>query len=455
VTAIPDLKDLAQRIAPGALSVCKRLRDSGRRAWVVGGSVRDLLLGRDAGDWDIATDALPKEMMRIFSHAIPTGIEHGTVTVLAGGTPYEVTTLRGETTYTDGRHPDAVVFVDDIAADLARRDFTVNAIAIDPVNGEIIDPWGGMRDLEQRILRAVGNPLDRFTEDGLRPLRAARFAATLELEIEPATLAAIEPALGTYRKVSAERIRDELVKAMKASKPSRAFDIMRMTGMLAVSLPEMLQAVGCEQNHFHAYDVWQHSLATLDACGGDAPLRFAALLHDVGKPRTREVSDKTHDFTFYHHEIVGAKMAAVILERLRFSNEERARIVGLIEHHLVCYTPEWSDAAVRRFVRRVGKERLADIFALNRADVRSKGTDASADLAATDELEARVASVVAAKDALSVRDLVVDGQDVMRELRIGPGRKVGEVLECLLEKVIEDPKLNDRETLLRMIRDLG
>jgi tRNA nucleotidyltransferase (CCA-adding enzyme) len=455
VTAISDPKDLARRVAPGALTVCRRLCESGRRAWIVGGSVRDLMIGRTAGDWDIATDARPEEMMRIFSRAIPTGIDHGTVTVLVAGASYEVTTLRGETTYTDGRHPDAVVFVDDIAADLARRDFTVNAMAIDPVSGQIIDPWGGLADLERGILRAVGDPLERFTEDGLRPLRAARFAATLDLDIEPATLAAIEPALGTYRKVSAERVRDELVKAMKARRPSRTFEVMLATGMLAVSLPEMVASVGCEQNRFHAYDVWHHSLASLDACEGDAPLRIAALLHDVGKPKTRAVNEKTGDFTFYGHQTVGAKMAQRMLERLRFSNEERDRIVGLIEHHLVCYSRDWNDAAVRRFVRRVGKDRLADVFTLNRADVRSKGTDASADLQATDELQARVQAVLSANDAISVRDLAVDGKDVMRELGIGPGRKVGEVLERLLEKVIEDPRLNDREALVRMIREPG
>src|SRR5262249_13980038 len=239
--------------------------------------------------------------------------------VLVRGVPYEVTTLRGETTYSDGRRPDAVIFVDDISADLARRDFTFNAVAIEPLVPSLIDPWGGRHDLEARLLRAVGDPVERFSEDGLRVLRAARFAATLECAIEPRTLAAIEPTLDTYRKVSAERIRDEWMKTMKARKPSVAFDVMRETGILGVTIPEMLEQVGCEQNRYHAFDVWRHSMACLDACAGDPPLRIAALLHDLGKPRTRAKSDKTGDYTFYNHETVGAEMAGPILERLRFS----------------------------------------------------------------------------------------------------------------------------------------
>src|SRR6185436_6634390 len=218
-----DLDALVVRIDRDAIGICERLRESGKRGWIVGGCVRDLLLGKTVSDWDVATDARPDEVMRIFPRVVPTGIEHGTVSVLAHGVPYEVTTLRGETTYSDGRRPEAVVFVDDITADLARRDFTVNAIAIDPLTPALIDPFDGRKDLEARILRAVGNPVERFLEDGLRVLRAARFAATLECTIDPPTLAAIEPTLSTYRKVSAERIRDEWVKAMKARRPSVAF----------------------------------------------------------------------------------------------------------------------------------------------------------------------------------------------------------------------------------------
>src|ERR1700729_3716832 len=228
-------------------ALCKRLRASGKRAWIVGGCVRDMLLGRaDANDWDICTDARPKELLSIFPRAIPTGIEHGTVTVVANKRHYEVTTPRGESAYSDGPRPDAVHFVDDITADLARRDFTVNAIAVDPGDGKLIDPFDGRKDLAARVLRAVGDPVLRFSEDGLRVLRAARFVATLEMELDPATERAIRPTLSTYRKVSAERVRDEWVKTMKARRPSRAFDVMRTTGILDITCPELLLGVGME-----------------------------------------------------------------------------------------------------------------------------------------------------------------------------------------------------------------
>ncbi len=429
-------------------ALCERLRDSGKRAWIVGGCVRDMLLGREVNDWDVCTDARPAELLKIFPRAIPTGIEHGTLTVVIAKKHYEVTTLRGETSYSDGRRPDAVHFVDEITADLARRDFTVNAIAIDPSDGKVIDPFEGRRDLAAKIIRAVGDPRERFAEDGLRVLRAARFVATLELEIDPETKRAIEPTLDTYRKVSAERVRDEWMKTMKARRPSRAFDVMRETGILGVTCPELLEGVGMEQNRYHAYDVWRHGMECMDACQGDAILRIAALFHDVGKPRTRALSDKTHDYTFYEHERVGAEIVEPITARLRFSNDERARITALVRHHLFHYSDDWGDGAVRRWVRRVSKELVPDLYLLNEADVRAKGKDCSEDLASLAALKVHVAKVLAAGDALAPRDLKVNGRDLMAELRMKPGRAIGEVLEALLELVLTDPAVNEREALL-------
>jgi tRNA nucleotidyltransferase (CCA-adding enzyme) len=445
--------DLAQ-IPRGALDLCERLRSQGKRAWIVGGCVRDLLSGRRAADWDIATDARPEDLLRIFPRAIPTGIEHGTVTVVKDGAHYEVTTLRGEGTYTDGRRPDWVEFVDDITADLARRDFTVNAIAVDPATGTVIDPFDGRGDLARRVLRAVGDPVQRFSEDGLRVLRAARFVATLELDLDADTEAAIQPTLDTFRKVAQERVRDEWVKAMKARKPSRAFDVMRRTGILEVTCPELVEGVGMQQNKWHAYDVWRHGMECIDACEGDPILRVAALLHDVGKPRTRAWSDKTADYTFYEHERVGAEMAEPIAARLRFSNDERARIVALVRHHLFHYSDEWTDAAVRRWIRRVGPERLEDLYVLNSADVRAKGRDFDADLDALARLKGHVARVLAEGAALSTRDLRINGHDLMRELSLRPGRILGEILEALLDAVTADPSLNEREALLQRAREI-
>lgn len=446
---------MIEKIPKEVIGLCDRLRGKGKRGWVVGGCVRDLLAGRPVSDWDIATDARPEEVQKIFSKVIPTGIAHGTVTVLHHGKGYEVTTLRGETTYSDGRRPDSVHFVDDIVADLARRDFTFNAIAIDPISGQIIDPFDGRKDLEKKILRAVGKAEERFSEDGLRVLRAARFAATLEVELDPETESAIARTLDTFKKVSAERVRDEWVKTMKARRPSRAFDIMRTSGILAITCPELLEGVGMEQNKWHAYDVWTHAMECMNACAGDPILRIAALLHDVGKPKTRAMSDKTKDWTFYNHEMIGAEIAHPIATRLKFSNDERARIVDLVRYHLFHYTDEWNDATVRRWMKRVGVDRIEDLYVLNEADVRAKGRDCSEDLAALARLKAHVEKVKEAGAALSTRDLAIDGRDLMTEIGLKPGPILGKILNALLDDVIADPAKNERETLLARAREIA
>ena len=459
-----DARSLDRAIPAEVRQLCKRLAEGGYRAWVVGGCVRDVLLaglasgaGADhvRNDWDIATDARPHQVQKLFRRVIPTGIKHGTVSVLMGKTPYEVTTLRGETTYTDGRRPDSVYFVDDIVDDLARRDFTVNAMAYDPIAARLIDPFDGAVDLAKRLLRAVGNPEERFAEDGLRVLRGARFAATLELSIDPATERAIEPSLDSYRKVSAERIRDEWMKTMQASRPSRAFEIMKDHGMLAVTAPEMLESVGCEQNRYHAFDVWGHAMACLDNCPPSAPLRVAGLLHDVGKPRSRKMSDKTKDWTFYEHERIGAEMTDPMLQRLKFSNDERERIVALVRHHLICYEASWSDAAVRRWVRRVTPELLEDLYLLNAADVTAKGRDAAEDLDRLESLKKRVEKVLSEGTAISVRDLAVNGHDLMKKLGLPAGPLLGKILRQLLEEVTDQPSLNEAELLLGRAREIA
>ncbi|XXX78839.1 HD domain-containing protein [Sorangium sp. So ce134] len=452
MTQIAHLIDL---VPEDVLGICRRLRERGKRGWIVGGCVRDLLRGEPAKDWDVATDARPDEVMAAFRKVIPTGIQHGTVTVVVRGVPYEVTTLRGDGTYSDGRRPDRVEFVDDITADLARRDFTMNAIALDPVDGHIIDPFGGQRDLEAKIIRAVGDPGERFAEDGLRVLRAARFAATLESALDPETERAMGTARShqTFRCVSAERVRDEWLKAMRARRPSVAFEIMRRTELLGITCPEMMESVGCEQNRWHAYDVWGHAMACLDACKPDPILRVAALMHDIGKPRTREFSEKTSDYTFYEHERVGAEMAEPILSRLRFSNDERARIVALIRHHLICYDDSWTDAAVRRWLRRVTPALAPDLYEIGVADALGKGREVTEDIATIGRLRARVEALLAAGAALSAKDLAVNGSVLMKELGIPPSRLVGEILERLVELVTEEPEANTPERLLAAARE--
>ncbi len=447
---------LLSLVPDDVLGLCRRLREKGKRGWIVGGCVRDLLRGGTPKDWDVCTDARPKEVVKMFSKVIPTGIQHGTVTVLVRGTPYEVTTLRGEGAYTDGRRPDSVEFVDDITADLARRDFTFNAIALDPIDGQLIDPFDGRRDLEGRVLRAVGDPHERFAEDGLRILRAARFSATLECTIEPETARAMgtDRSLTTFKRVSSERVRDEWMKSMRASRPSIAFEAMRASGVLAISCPEMIESVGCTQNKWHAYDVWGHAMACLDACKPEPVLRVAALLHDVGKPRTRAFSDKTQDVTFYEHERIGAEMAEPILTRLRFSNDERAHVIALVRHHLICYDESWTDAAVRRWIRRIGPDVAPDLYELGFADARGKGREASQDIANIEHLRERVGALLAAGAALSTRDLALNGSDLMKELGLPPGRQIGELLAKLVEVVTDDPTANERERLLEEARRL-
>jgi tRNA nucleotidyltransferase (CCA-adding enzyme) len=437
------------------LDICKELRNSGERAWVVGGCVRDTLRGEQVNDWDVATTALPEKVQQTFRRVIPTGIDHGTVTVLWKGEAYEVTTLRGEGAYTDGRRPDSVVFVEDIDRDLARRDFTVNAIAYDPVDGHVADPFGGLDDMQAKVLRAVGEPIERFQEDGLRILRGARFVATLDFELEEATEAAFRGALDTFRKVSPERVRDEWMKAMKAATPSRAFEVMRRTGILEVTCPELLEQVGCEQNQWHAYDVWGHTMRVLDESVGSPVERVAALLHDVAKPRTRAMSDKTNDWTFYHHETVGADMAERWLRDYRFSNHERDLVVGLIRHHLICYTSEWTDAAVRRFIKRVGTDTVDPLLRLGEADALGKGRDVEQELEHLKELRGRIDKAIEEGSALSTQDLAVGGNDVIAHLDGGAGPAVGQILRELLDRVLEDPSLNTRDKLMPLVEELA
>ena len=429
--------------------ILERLREAGHAAVLVGGAVRDLLLGREPGDWDVATDAVPDRILELWPEAALTGRRFGTVTVATGREPVEVTPFRTEGPYADGRHPDWVRFDADLDGDLARRDFTVNALAWDPLARLLHDPQDGRADLDARILRAVGDPDRRFAEDGLRPMRGIRLATVLGFTIAPDTLAAIARARETVAGVAVERLRDELMKLLAAERPSTGVELLRETGLLELVLPELLESVGVEQNRFHAYDVYRHSLHVLDATPPDRPLvRLAGLLHDVGKPRTRRVVEG--EGTFYGHERVGATMTRDMLDRLRFSHPERDRVTRLVAEHMFHYTPEWSDAAVRRFLRRVGPDLVDDLFELRLADLAGKGTG-PVETGDLEELGGRIEAVTRREDALRIGDLDIDGRTVMEHLGLGPGPEVGQVLGRLLEAVIENPELNRRETLLALL----
>ncbi len=446
-------------IPADVLAVCGRLRQAGHAAFVVGGAVRDLLLGRKPGDFDVATSAHPEDTLRLFGarYAIPTGVEHGTVTVLTGEPPafrhVEVTTFRGEGVYLDGRRPSTVSFSATLDEDLSRRDFTMNAIAFDPAGGTVFDPFDGQGDLARKIVRAVGDARIRFLEDGLRPMRAVRQAAQLGFSLAPETQAAIPRTFASLHKVSAERIRDELRKLLLAPKPSHGLDLMRQTGLLAEVLPELLPTVGCTQNRFHKHDVYTHTLATVDAAIPDFVVRMAALLHDLGKPKTQAPrADAPGEFSFFGHEQVSKAMAEEICLRLKLSAAERSTICALVAGHMFFYTPEWTDGTVRRFVRKVGTDLVPSLFALREADVASRGQGEDR-VGETRALRARIAKVAADDAALRVTDLAIDGRDVMRVLAIPPGRRVGEILDQLLERVLDDPALNQRECLEQLLRE--
>jgi len=453
---------MTDQIPADVRALARRLHDAGFEAYLVGGGVRDMLLGRPPADFDLATDARPEKVLEIFgrSFAIPTGLQHGTVTVLTGADPatrrsVEVTTFRGEGAYLDGRRPSSVTYVSTLDEDLSRRDFTMNAIALEPLTGAIADPFGGRADLERKLVRAVGDPLARFREDGLRPMRAVRQAAQLGFDIEPATLDAIAPALDVFAKVSAERVRDELLKLLASPRPSVGLALMHRTGLLAEVLPEILEGVGCAQNRYHKHDVFGHTLAVVDATRGDAIVRLGALLHDVGKPRARQPREGAPgEYSFFNHEYVGKDMADAIGRRLKLSTAERARVVAMVEHHMFFYKPEWTDGTVRRFVKRVGADLLGALFALREGDVlgRGFGEDPERELG---ELRRRIAEVAASDAALRVTDLAINGQDVMRVLGVPPGREIGVVLERLLELVLDDPSLNTRETLEALLPTVG
>jgi putative nucleotidyltransferase with HDIG domain len=365
------------------------------------------------------------------------------------GIQLEVTTFRREGEYSDARRPDQVWFTGDILEDLARRDLTVNAMAFSIAEGRLLDPHGGARDILKRTLRAVGVPLERFREDALRPLRVARLAAVLEMEPDPETRAALAGVNDRVGALAIERVRSELERLMGAARPSRGFEILREAGLLERWLPELAACRGVPQNRFHAYDVYFHSLYSCDAAAPENPeVRWAALLHDIGKPATR--IERDGEGTFYGHAELGARLADTRLAVLRFATGFRERVVHLIREHMFDFQESWTDAAVRRFVRRVGVEHVADLFDLRMADALGNGTRGP-DTRRLEAMAKRIGRVLREASALSVQQLAVDGDDVMRTLGLQPGPEVGHALQALLDQVIEQPALNTRAALLQRL----
>lgn len=443
-------------------TVVERLRAKGHEAYVVGGCVRDALRGVEPADWDVATDARPEEIQKIFRRSLYTN-RFGTVVVRMGPSAdndkareIEVTTYRIESEYTDHRRPDAVAFTDSLREDLSRRDFTMNAMAWSPEQG-IVDPFEGQKDLEARIVRAVGDPDERFREDALRMLRAVRFAAVLGFTIEPKTADAITRNAGLARELSAERIQQELVRIIRGPVPSVGLRMLSNLSLLEVLAPELEQCRATPQEKVAAQNVFEHSLATLDAAAEEMPsgtsphddlvLRLAALLHDVGKPETFD------DGHFHQHEFVGEAKARAILRRWRLDKATIDEVAHLVRNHMFWYQPDWTSSAVRRFIRKVGLEQVPTLFALRKADNVGSGARTPR-MYALNELWLRVQEEIQRANAFSKDDLVIDGNDVMRELGIPPGPEVGRVLRELFERVLDEPELNERQRLLALAREV-
>ena len=430
--------------------VARIFSTAGFECFLVGGAVRDMIAGFPTTDYDLATDARPEEVMKLFPRVVPTGIKHGTVTVLTHGLEMEVTTFRAESDYSDGRHPDRVFFSGNIQEDLSRRDFTMNALAVDLATSKLIDLHGGLRDIRHRTIRAIGDPSERFAEDGLRLLRACRFSSQLEFTVEPGTRDAMLRCREHIQNISAERIQDELVKTLSSREPSRALFLMDETGLLGLILPELESGKGVEQKGIHQFDVLAHSIYSCDGAPQDRiEIRLAALLHDIGKPKARAVGPDGM-VSFHRHEEYSAEMAGAILRRLRFSNAVEERVCRLIRHHMFNYEENWNDSAVRRFVARVGLDSIDDLFLLRRADTYGAVGHFVDDrrLAA---FRKHIDSVMAQESALSLSDLVINGND-LAQIGIPRGPIMGRVLGEILETVLDDPSMNRRDVLLDVAR---
>jgi tRNA nucleotidyltransferase (CCA-adding enzyme) len=418
-------------------------------AFVVGGCVRDALRGVDPQDWDVATSAKPDEIQKLFKRSLYTN-RFGTVVVSSGAHEIEVTTYRIEADYADHRRPEEVAFTESLHEDLARRDFTMNAMAWRPTpeGGELVDPFDGRADLEAKIVRAVGDPGERFVEDALRLLRAVRFATVLRMRIDPRTADAIGARAALVATLSGERIQQELNKILLAERPSTGIRMLSDLGLLAVLCPELEICKSIPQDKAVAQDVFEHSLITVDATPAVVVLRLAGLFHDVGKPETFA------DGHFHQHEYVGEAITRRILRRWKYPKDTVTAVTHLIRHHMFWYQADWTGSAVRRFIRKVGLDVIPDLFALRRADNIGSGIRAPR-MYALEDLWMRVQEEIERSTAFSPSDLVVDGNDVMRELGIGPGPEVGRIIAAVFERVLDDPDLNARDRLLPLIREVA
>jgi len=443
-------------------NILQKLSAAGFEAYLVGGCVRDLLLVTDIKvkipkDWDITTNALPADIIKVFSDA---KYENGFGTVIVkipeaertDNLKYvEVTTYRSEGVYSDNRHPDEVKFEKKLEKDLERRDFTINAMAMDGEQ-KLVDLFGGRKDLTKKIIRAVGEPTDRFKEDALRMMRAIRFAAQLDFKLEPKTQRAISKLAGAIKFVSKERIHDELVKILSSSQPSEGIMLLHETKLLQYIIPELESCVGVAQNKHHTYTVFKHLIESLRYTKNDSyQVRIASLLHDIAKPVVKKIVQG--EITFYNHDYVGAKMTVKIMRRLKFSVKDIERVSTLVRNHMFYYNVgEVTSASVRRLIRKVGKDNLQDLIDLRVADRLGSGTPKAMPYKLR-HLQYMMEKVQ--NDPVSVKMLKLNGDELMLLLKVKPGPKIGAILDVLLAEVIDNPHLNTKEQLVKRGQELN
>jgi len=425
------------------------LKNDGYEAYVVGGCIRDYIRGTSLPkDYDIATNALPEETIKLFDKTVSTGIKHGTVTVMINGQGFEVTTYRIDGEYLDNRRPEGVTFVSNLKEDLGRRDFTINALAFDEKEG-VVDYFNGLKDLDNKIIRAVGEPNKRFQEDALRMLRAIRFAATLDFQIEEKTLQAIKANSNLILKISNERIRDELCKILVNNNSTKALRLLEETKLLQFILPELQKGVGFNQkNPHHDKDIFEHTLAVVENCQGSLNLKVAALLHDIAKPDCFTI-DKEGIGHFYGHDIKSFMLSSQILKRLKFDNESISKIRILVKEHMNVYAKP-TDVSLKCLINRVGVDLIPELFALQRADALGCLFPKNR-LIEIDKMERKTMKILQSKVPLSISELEINGKELMDEFSLKPGEKVGHILKFLLDKILENPELNNKEMLLDIV----
>jgi len=451
------------KIPPFVRKIISTFQKAGHEIYIVGGAVRDLLMKRVVTDWDFTTDATPEIILGLFPDGFydnkfgTVGISHPSLEK-----PYEITTFRKEIGYTDRRHPDKIIWGKTIEEDLVRRDFTINAMALKPVASrqlpvasfKLIDPHGGQEDIKKKLIRAVGNPIERFQEDALRMFRAVRIATQLGFTIEEKTFQAIKNNIDLIDHISAERIKDELLKLLSYSYAADGYMLLRNSGLAQKILPEVEQGFGVAQKspgRHHLWDVGTHSVLSLKYCKSKDPIvKLAALIHDAGKPLVVK-KQKNGTITFYNHEVLSASIASNIGRRLRLSKKDQERLVTLVRWHQFTVDERQTDSAIRRFIRNVGKENLQDILDLRVGDRLGGGARETS--WRLEKFKKRLTEVQ--KQPFSVRDIKINGHDVIKTLNIHPGPLVGRILNQLFEEVVEDKKKNERKYLLKRIKQIS